>query len=751
MRQLKARPSYSVRPMRPQRKFTTRLGLLTPFLHEQVVTGDIIKLSEVILAKTEAMLAPLQHDLVMKTYYAFIPNRLIMKDWKEFRTGNSLVENGTYGQNKTTGEFTLHPMRDLYGIGTIPSTVFDNNILSWDYTNNHAQLNFGTININSSISGDVTFNVQFDALSTLIPQPDIHSLGDYFQLPQFPFTQLLNKVSARSYDFGFGADRAHYENAPNMSWFFDYWLFWNEFFRDPDLQDPVPLCAPKDTSDEELHNYDYLANERVSAVSGESDAQYSKYYRALWQFAIDHSTDDITASGSIRLNLSGGTNVTNFSDLITELKGMGLGSRVSHGKINPAYPAFVNYERDYFLGARPFDIRGVEPLLPLGDIAVSVDGFNVDSTFHGTAQNILAHVPGSDFTFTGSQMTPVVNNAYGITEGESLGPLYLDSARTTTTTVDGHSILTNENGETVTDNFIELRPEGPDWRNIPAGTIGGDSYVTMSVTPSGTISNVVTGTGTGAGSLGLNLNELKLALRLQNYLTRLAFTGERYQDYLLSLFGVAPSNGELQRPYFIGGSRSPVLVQEVTQTSPYSDSFLGDLAGKAHGLHVGKIGTVRANEDGFLLGCFVCYPRLEWNPQGVDKKYLHRNRYDYFNQMFDKIPPQPIETRELYLRPKDKMDGEAGAKTFGYRQAWDFLRHYQNKSVAGFRDEFDYWTLARKLDTEPALNGRFIQCDCARDNLSRPFSVQTGDTIKVFSQTNMVIYRQISNNSIPVV
>ena len=79
--------------------------------------------------------------------------------------------------------------------------------------------------------------------------------------------------------------------------------------------------------------------------------------------------------------------------------------------------------------------------------------------------------------------------------------------------------------------------------------------------------------------------DLRTVVQIQKWMERNARSGVRYTEFLLSHFGVAARDERLQRPEYIGGSKSPVIVSEVLQTSS-TDAVTpqGNLAG--HGISV---------------------------------------------------------------------------------------------------------------------------------------------------------------------
>ena len=79
------------------------------------------------------------------------------------------------------------------------------------------------------------------------------------------------------------------------------------------------------------------------------------------------------------------------------------------------------------------------------------------------------------------------------------------------------------------------------------------------------------------------INDLRLAFQTQRLLERDARSGTRYNELILSHFGVTVPDFRVQRPEFLGGGSSAVNVNAVAQTSgqptPVADDKLGNLAG----------------------------------------------------------------------------------------------------------------------------------------------------------------------------
>ena len=79
-----------------------------------------------------------------------------------------------------------------------------------------------------------------------------------------------------------------------------------------------------------------------------------------------------------------------------------------------------------------------------------------------------------------------------------------------------------------------------------------------------------------------DVSDLRLVVQIQRWMERNQRAGVRYTEFLQAHFGVAPEDARLQRPEYIGGSKSPIIISEVLQTSETDTSPQGNLAG--HGI-----------------------------------------------------------------------------------------------------------------------------------------------------------------------
>ena len=99
------------------------------------------------------------------------------------------------------------------------------------------------------------------------------------------------------------------------------------------------------------------------------------------------------------------------------------------------------------------------------------------------------------------------------------------------------------------------------------------------------------------------INDLRLAFQTQKLYERDARGGTRYTEIIKSHFGVISPDMRLQRPEYLGGGSTPVIINPVAQTSATSGSnALGDLAAYGVCAPQGHGFTYSATEHCWVIG-----------------------------------------------------------------------------------------------------------------------------------------------------
>ena len=229
-----------------------------------------------------------------------------------------------------------------------------------------------------------------------------------------------------------------------------------------------------------------------------------------------------------------------------------------------------------------------------------------------------------------------------------------------------------------------------------------------------------------------NISDLRLAFQIQKWMERNARAGARYTESLQAHFGVSPRDERLQRPEYIGGSKSPVIISEVLQTSSSdATSPQGNMAGHGVSASATFCGKYRATEHGLIIGIMSIMPRTMYQ-QGHDRQWLRKTRYDFYTPEFANLSEQAILNCELYTTAVDATN----KGIFGYQGRYDEMRTKKNMVCGQMRDTFDYWHLGRIFSTQPGLNSSFLQCIPDKRIFAAPsepgFIVQFANLIKAW-------------------
>ncbi|MDC8027741.1 hypothetical protein NBY09_16460 [Elizabethkingia anophelis] len=217
------------------------------------------------------------------------------------------------------------------------------------------------------------------------------------------------------------------------------------------------------------------------------------------------------------------------------------------------------------------------------------------------------------------------------------------------------------------------------------------------------------------------VNDLRRAFKLQEWLEKNARAGSRYAESILSFFGVKTSDGRLQRPEFLGGNKTPILISEVLQqSSTDSTTPQGNMSG--HGISVGKEGGFSKffEEHGYVIGLMSVIPKTSYS-QGIPRHFSKFDKFDYFWPQFEHIGEQPVYNKEIFA--KNVGDYDAGG-VFGYVPRYAEYKYSPSTIHGDFKDNLYFWHLGRIFDpaSPPKLNRDFIEVN--KSGLSRIFAVE---------------------------
>lgn len=234
---------------------------------------------------------------------------------------------------------------------------------------------------------------------------------------------------------------------------------------------------------------------------------------------------------------------------------------------------------------------------------------------------------------------------------------------------------------------------------------------------------------------GISINKLRVLTKLQQYLELKGRGGARYKEQIQMLFGAVVPDYRIQRPEYLGGTKSPIQISNIVQTANNTgeNTGVGDLYGYGLSADGGNIFTKYFSEPGFIMGIMSYMPTASYF-QGLPRLFSRFDKLDYLVPLFANLGEQEVLNKEIYAKHTNP-DG-----VFGYQARYAEYRYLPDEIHGDFRSSLSYWHLGRKFDTEPALNSTFVQCNPRKDI----FAVQTDtDHIWTMLQFNITAIRPL--------
>lgn len=201
------------------------------------------------------------------------------------------------------------------------------------------------------------------------------------------------------------------------------------------------------------------------------------------------------------------------------------------------------------------------------------------------------------------------------------------------------------------------------------------------------------------------INDLRRAFKLQEWLEKAARGGSRYIEWIKTMFGVQSSDKRLQRPEYITGVKTPVVISEVLNTTGTAESPQGAMAGHGAAVTSGNYGEYYCEEHGFIIGIMSVMPKPAYM-QGLDRMFSRlQDPTQYYFSSFANIGEQEVLNKEIYAYTSDND------VTFGYIPRYAEYRYQPNRVAGQFRTTFIDWHQARKFDNLPTLSQQFVECN----------------------------------------
>ena len=211
---------------------------------------------------------------------------------------------------------------------------------------------------------------------------------------------------------------------------------------------------------------------------------------------------------------------------------------------------------------------------------------------------------------------------------------------------------------------------------------------------------------------GATINALREAFQIQKLLERDARSGTRYIEVIKAHFGVTSADARLQRPEYLGGGTSPVVIAPIAQTSATDETVTPQA-------NLAAIGTVNVSgghgfvksftEHCILIGIVQVRADLTYQ-YGLDRMWSRRTRYDFYWPAFAGLGEQAVLNKEIYV-----TGDEGDESAFGYQERFAEYRYKPSKITGLFKshpatgESLDIWHVAEAHTARPQLNDQWIE------------------------------------------
>lgn len=376
--------------------------------------------------------------------------------------------------------------------------------------------------------------------------------------------------------------------------------------------------------------------------------------------------------------------------------------------------------------------------------------------------------------FTSTLLEPQVGNPVTINVGD-MAPVYGDGnalqlmfKSSTSPASDGFVsgnfmsgyVSSGIAGSVYTDNSRSVGGIG----NVSLDTVNSNAYLTStsSLKPYiGVVSKehldlVSGGTPTTSGmyadlfnATSVTVEQLRRAFQVQAYQEILARYGNRYTEYLYSMYGVVNPDQLLGRPEYLGGTHQRLSVQPIVQNSASSQNApLGDLGAIVTGAVSEPVFTRSFTRFGYIIGCINIYADLTYY-QGLEKDWQLRDRMDFPVSIFANLTDQPVYKSEIVLTGTS-TDNEV----FGYQEIYSWAKYAQNSLRGLVRpnapQSVGYWSLAEQFSSVPVNDDTFIQMNTPIDRITNVNSSVTIQHFIINQKFDVKLTRELPMHSDPM-
>ena len=205
---------------------------------------------------------------------------------------------------------------------------------------------------------------------------------------------------------------------------------------------------------------------------------------------------------------------------------------------------------------------------------------------------------------------------------------------------------------------------------------------------------------------GASINAIREAFQIQKLMEKDARGGTRYTEVIRSHFGVTSPDARLQRPEYLGGGSTRIVVSAVPQTSETNTTEQGNLAAFVTAGASFRGWAKSFTEHGIILGMVNVRADLNYQ-QGLNKMFSRLTRFDFYWPSFAHLGEQVVKNKEIFAQddPLDEL-------VFGYQERYAEYRYKPSIITGKMRSNsgtsLDTWHLAQDFASLPVLGENWI-------------------------------------------
>ena len=229
---------------------------------------------------------------------------------------------------------------------------------------------------------------------------------------------------------------------------------------------------------------------------------------------------------------------------------------------------------------------------------------------------------------------------------------------------------------------------------------------------------------------------------------RLALTDGSYNELVKAMFGHNP-RWHNHNAVYCGGTRQPIVFNEVVNTSESASAPLGDIAGRAVSSTNHDVIHVHSDDFGCFITVLVITPD-EYYSQGVDKMWSRLENAEQYMPILNNLSPDATKNKELYVSGTNSTDEDI----FNHQERFAYYKSRRNEvsgllglSISKIGD-VGAWIVQRLFGSTPQFNAEFNR-GVMTDNEKAVFATTNQAEFNVVIGSNMRFIAPIPEDSRP--